>query len=126
MPHVPVAAVSASGLNDIASRRWAAIEQDRPDLEPALALQRRLLGLVIGVSESIAATKLPRLSLPAKYIAAKLSRGVPALTGEPIPLPAQSLTPLLLQLCEALAAGGAGEAAQHIHDIITVGKLDPN
>ena len=125
MPHVPVSAVNPASLGDMAQRRWAIIQETRPDLEPALALQRRLLGLVMDLSAAISGTRLPRLSLPPKYLAAKLARGVPVLSGEPIPVPAATLTPVLLNLCEELAAGGAGDAAKHVHEIIADGRLDP-
>lgn len=125
MSHVPVSPPNAGGLTEMAERRWAAIQESRPDLEPALALQRRLLGLVIELSTSISTGKLPRLSLPPKYVAVKLARGVPALAAEPIPVPAQTLVPALLGLCTALGAGGAGDAASHIHDAIASGRLDP-
>jgi FdhE protein len=108
----------------MAQRRWAAIRETRPDLEPALALQRRLLGLVIDLSAAISGARLPRLSLPPRYLAAKLARGVPVLSAEPIPVPAATLTPVLLKLCEELAAGGAGDAAKHVHEIIAEGRLD--
>jgi FdhE protein len=116
--------MNPAGLGDLARRRWAAILEARPDLEPALALQGRLLGLVIELSTSVAAAPLPRLSLPPKYLAAKLARGVPALSAEPIPVPAATLTPVLLRLCEALASGGAGDAAVHVRDIIQSGRLE--
>lgn len=125
MPHVPVSPLDRRGLADMAQRRWAAILETRPDLEPALTLQRRLLGLVIELSASMADGKLPRLSLPPRYLAAKLGRGVPALAGEPIPVPTASLTPALLVLCKELGAAGAGEAATHIHDLIASGQLEP-
>jgi FdhE protein len=124
MPHVPVSAVNPVRLGDMAQRRWAAIREARPDLEPALSLQGRLLGLVIDLSAAISGARLPRLSLPPKYLAAKLARGVPALSAEPIPVPAATLTPVLLKLCEELAAGGAGDAAEHVREIIAEGRLD--
>jgi FdhE protein len=124
MPHVPVAVANPNGVNEIAERRWAAILAERPDLEPALQLQRRLLGLVIELAAAVAAGKLPRLSLPPKYLAAKLNRGVPVLSGEPIPVPSASLTPALLRLCQQLATGAAAEPAMHIDDIISSGRLD--
>src|SRR5262245_16940700 len=111
MPHVPVSAPNPAGLAEIANRRWEGIRADRPDLEPALALRRRLIGLVIELSGSLAGAKLPRLSLPPKYLSAKLARGVPAFAGEPIPVPAAALTPVLLRLCRELASGGASEPA---------------
>ena len=79
---------------------------------------------MIGLNETIEGGRLPRLSLPARYVAAKLARGVPALAGEPIPLPVAVLTRTLLQLCGELAASGAGEVAEHIRSAIEGRSLD--
>jgi FdhE protein len=124
MPYVTIQAFSRENLLESAQQRWQMIRKDRPDLEPALALQRELLTCMIDLAGTLARGKLPRLSLPPKYVAAKLARGVPALAGEPIPLPVPVLTPALLQLCDALAAGGAGEAATHIREELEGGKLE--
>jgi FdhE protein len=51
-------------------------------------------------------------------------RGVPVLAGEPIPLPAGLLKPAVIQFCDALAAGGAGEVAAHIGAAIDSDRLD--
>src|SRR5262245_908948 len=107
-----------------ARRRWDALVEERPDLLPAVALQRQLIGLVVDLAETIEHGRLPRLSLPPKYLAAKLTRGIPALTAEPIPLPVNVLKPTLLRLCEELSAGGAGEAADRIHASIVETRLD--
>jgi FdhE protein len=125
MPYVPVPRTKTGPLADSADERCAAILARRPDLEPALALQRRLIALVIDASRTIDARGLPRLSLPPKYLAAKLRQGVPALAGEPIPVPAVPLTPFLLHLCDALAAGGAAESAEHIRAAIAGGDIEP-
>ncbi|HEV8209463.1 MAG TPA: formate dehydrogenase accessory protein FdhE [Vicinamibacterales bacterium] len=124
MPYVTIQAFSRKNLRDSAERRWQAIRETRPDLEPALALQRDLLTRTIDLAETLGSSRLPRLSLPPKYLAAKLTRGVPALAGEPIPLPVPVLTPVLFQLCEALARGGAGDAATHIRQELESGKLE--
>jgi hypothetical protein len=108
----------------LASARWAAILAERPELQPAVALQKQLIGLVIDLTGQVEQARLPRLSLPARYLAAKLTRGVPALAAEPIPLPVSSLAPVLLTLCEALSTGGAGDAAAHIREAIADGRLD--
>ena len=50
---------------------------------------------------------------------------MPALAGEPIPLPLPLLTPALPRFCDALADGGAGDAAAHIRDAITSGSIEP-
>jgi FdhE protein len=124
MPYVTIQASSREILLDSANRRWQVIRETRPDLEPAIGLQRELLTRMIDLSAALAGGRLPRLSLPPKYLAAKLSRGVPALAGEPIPLPVPVLTPVLFQLCDALARGGAGEAATHIRESLDGGKLE--
>jgi len=124
MPYLTIPVFSRENLRETAEGRWQAIRESRPDLEPALVLQRELLTRTIDLAETLGAGRLPRLSLPPKYLAAKLARGVPALAGEPIPLPVPVLTPVLFQLCDALANGGAGEAATHIRQELEGGKLE--
>jgi hypothetical protein len=113
MPYIFVPSARREELLPAADERWNAVLDARPELRPAVELQRRLIDLVLGLNETIEGGRLPRLSLPAKYVAAKLARGVPALAGEPIPLPVAVLTSTLLNLCGELAASGAGEVAEH-------------
>jgi FdhE protein len=124
MAHVTVAPARPPDLLGIAERRWSALAEARPDLAPAVALQRQLLGIVIDLAATLDRRPLPRLSLPPKYIAAKLTRGVPALSGEPIPVPVPVLGPAVLSLCDALAAGGAADAATHIRDAVASGNIE--
>jgi FdhE protein len=125
MPYVTISAVSRDNLTKSSEDRWQALLRNRPDLEPAVALQRRLLTLVADLAAALEHGRLPRLSLPPKYLAAKLARGVPAFAGEPIPVPAPTITPALLALCDALEAGGAGESAAHIHVAVAGGQIEP-
>lgn len=122
----PVALDPATRQSRLAdgTRRWDALQAAQPDLAPAVDLQRQLIGLVIDLMDVIDRGRLPRLSLPPKYLAAKLARGVPALSGEPIPLPVAVLTPTLIRLCEELAAGGAGETAEHIKAALVETRMD--
>jgi FdhE protein len=124
MASVPVPPVPRDLLLERAERRWDAVATARPDLSPAVDLQRGLIALVVDLTELIGRARLPRLSLPPKYLAAKLTRGVPALAGEPIPLPVATLRPTLLELCSRLAAGGAGDAAGHIRAAVDDGGID--
>lgn len=124
MPYIPTPPVSREDLESSAGERWRAVAEARPELASAVDLQKRLIALVIGLKQTIEAGRLPRLSLPPRYLAAKLSRGVPALAGEPIPLPVQVLTDTLLRLCGELAASGAGEAADHIRTALKSGNMD--
>jgi len=125
MAYLAVSAGNRGDLLEAAERRWTALRAARPDLAPALDLQRTLLTLVVDLKHALDAGGLPRLSLPPKYLAAKLARGVPIFCGEPIPLPVPVLTPVLQQYCEALAVGGAGDAAARIGDAIRSGQIEP-
>lgn len=122
-PAAPPPATRDSRLAD-ASSRWNRILSVRPELQPAVELQQQLIGLVVDLTDAVEHGRLPRLSLPPKYLAAKLGRGVPALAGEPIPLPIPLLRPTLLRLCDELAGGGAGETAQHIREAIEENRMD--
>jgi FdhE protein len=124
MPYVPVQAVNGPDLLEAADNRWAMVAAARPDLGPAVALQRRLVGVVAELATELERGRRPRLSLPPRYLAAKAARGVPALSGEPIPVPARILAPAALRLCDELAAGGAGAAAEHVGEAIRSGSID--
>jgi FdhE protein len=124
MPYVALPPETRTSREALARARWDAIRSARPDLEPAVALQETLVSLVIRLTETVEHGRLPRLSLPPRYLAAKLHRGIPALATEPIPMPTAVLSPTLLDLCQALAQGGAGDAARHIGDAISNGSMD--
>jgi FdhE protein len=124
MPLVSVQQPAGDELETISGRRWDDLRLARPDLVPAVELQQRLLAIVLRAARSLDPSRLPRLSLPPKYLAAKLKRGVPILSGEPIPVPVGLLKTSLLNLCDALAAGGAGESAEHIKAAIAANTMD--
>jgi FdhE protein len=124
MAYVALPAAGRAARLAAAEARWAQVLAARPDLAPAIELQRRLIGIVIGLADTIDHGRLPRLSLPPRYIAAKLARGVPALTGEPIPVPVALLKPALIRLCRELAAGGAGDSADHIRAAIEEVRME--
>ncbi len=123
MSLVTVSRPSSDELQAIAARRWDDLRQARPDLAPAVDLQQHLLRIVVSAAEALEG-RLPRLSLPPKYLAVKLARGVPILAGEPIPVPLHVLKSAFLRLCDALAAGGAGEAAEHIKQAVESQQME--
>ncbi|MBI3400634.1 MAG: formate dehydrogenase accessory protein FdhE [Acidobacteria bacterium] len=125
MSYVQVSPGIRPDLLHSAEGRWRAIVETRPDLAPAIDLQRALLLLVLDLSGTLEQGRMPRLSLPPKYLAAKLARGVPVIAGEPIPLPVPILTPPMLEMCAALAEGGAGDAARHIREALAGGTIEP-
>ena len=124
MPYILVPPLPRDELDAAAEARWNTIVEARPALATAVELQRRLLARVMTLTRTIEAGRLPRLSLPPRYVAAKLARGVPVLAGEPIPLPVAALAGTLVHLCSELAEGGAGEAAEHIRTAVESGTLD--
>lgn len=121
---VPAPAATRESRLAAAASRWQAILAARPELAPAVALQQQLITLVVDLTETVQRARLPRLSLPPRYLAAKLARGVPAFATEPIPLPVPVMMPALLSLCDELARGGAGEAAEHIKASIVETQMD--
>jgi FdhE protein len=124
MPHVVLGPAGRESRLADARERWHVLRAHRPDLEPAIALQEQLLTIVIDLAEQLDSRPLLRLSLPPKYVAAKLTRGKPALAGEPLPIPVATLKPSLLALCRALSRGGTVEAADHIGEALESGRMD--
>lgn len=94
--------------------RLLEIHAERPDLAPALDLQRTLLARELELVDMFLAGGLPRLSLPGRYLAAKLRGGIPALLGEPVPLPQHLLGLALRDFCERLTSGRTEQTARAI------------
>jgi FdhE protein len=124
MPYIHLPSTAREELEATAGERWKAVLTARSELGPAVALQQRLLAVVLDLKDALEGSALPRLSLPPKYVVAKLARAVPALAGEPIPLPVPVLTGALLRFCSELSAGGGGAVADHIGTAIKNGGLD--
>lgn len=124
MPYAALPQVSRDVRLAQAEARWAVMLAEKPDLRAAVALQRALIGLVVDLSEAFQAGRIARLSLPPRYLTTKLGSGIPALTGEPIQIPAEAMRPTLLSLCRALAEGGGGEATLQIRTAMEQGRLD--
>lgn len=114
------------GLRARAQRRWADILGERPDLQPAVDLQRRLIARTLDALERLEAGSDTLLTFPAPYVAAKLARGVPALRGETIPPAVETLGPLLGAFTDDIADAGAGDAATHIRQALDQGKIEPS
>jgi FdhE protein len=112
-------------LLDLATARWQDILSERPDLAPAVALQERLLTRVAQSAEALEAADLAELGFPASYLTRKLERGIPMLSGETIPIPVAELAPRLTEHALDLAAGGAGDAARHVAEAISSGRIEP-
>jgi len=105
----------------LAAAKWAEIEAKSPDLAPAVALQQRLLGLLVDASASLEG--IVSLNLSPLVISDKRTRGVPAVRNETVDIPLQ-LGEFLPPLCAALAEGGAGDSARHIGEAVAVRSID--
>jgi FdhE protein len=104
----------------LATAQWAEITANSPDLRPAVALQQRLLRLMLEAGEACGQAESLALT---RSLAEKCTRGLPALRNEVVVIPA-ALKNILLPLCTALADGGAGESALHIRDAIATQGID--
>ena len=106
-----------------AETRWADIAAARPDLVPAIAVQRPM---VVRAIRLVARLRLepPALRLTSERIADKLEAGAPVIRGEEAALPVALLAPLVLEACDDLAAGGAGDVARRVRRCLDDGRVD--
>jgi FdhE protein len=106
-----------------ADARWDEILLERPDLEPAVALQRSLVARVLECVNVLASDGYPTFVIPPAALHEKMAAGVPALRGETFPIPDALAESALLDFCNRLAEGGAGSAALHIRDALERRRL---
>lgn len=109
-----------------ADRRWRELETEQPQLGPAIALQRTLIGRSIGALRQLERGPEAQVSFPHPYLRAKLARGVPALRGETIPPAVDLLGPLLGEFADLLASGGGGDPPAHIREALDAGAIEPS
>ena len=109
---------------EVAEQRWRETLDRQPDLEPAIELQRR----IVGRSRELAAVvdqKLPAtLDLAPAQVAEKLQRQMPILVGEAIVVDARAVVPFVLGFCEDLLSGAAGGAAGRLGETLDRGRID--
>ena len=107
-----------------AHARWAEIGASQPDLVPAIALQRLLVARTIDTVDRLSGAEPLVVSLKPEQAADKLRAGTPALRGEPVALPVAMLSPLVLEACDDLAGGGAGDVARRVRGCLDEGRID--
>ena len=115
---------SSADLLKRGEARWEQLLTEHPDLAPAIALQRALVTRLIKLETVLERDGLPQLSLAPADISGKLARGAPVLRGEDISIPLALLGPLIVEFCDHLARGGAGEVALHIRETLASGRID--
>ncbi|MDG2040947.1 MAG: formate dehydrogenase accessory protein FdhE [Ilumatobacter sp.] len=115
---------AASTLLDLAEIRWTELASTRADLRPAITMQRSLVTRTIDAVERLAAAAITDITLEPALAATKLRAASPVLRGEVLALPVDLLGPLVLQACDDLADGGAGDVARHVRACIDAGRVD--
>jgi hypothetical protein len=125
MPYAVPARATPTGRIGAAETLWTAMLRARPQFDRAVSLQRELLGRMFELTDVIERSPLPRVTLPARYLAAKLAGGKPVLAGEPLPLPLTALVPALPDYCDALERNGAGATAASIKTCLLETLIDP-
>ena len=109
----------------VAKAKWDAAINDRPDLEVAVTLQRRLINRSIRLIRELESLGLPNWTISTDQLCSKLNAGIPILRGENIPLPVDILTPALLDFCNELAQSDAKEAVSHLIEVLQQHRIDP-
>jgi hypothetical protein len=104
-----------------AEARWAEIAANSPELAPAVALQQRLVMLILDAAASL--DQRQALRLAPDVILDKWRRRLPALRGEVVTMP-EVLRQVLPSICLALGEGGAGDSAFHIREALITSVLD--
>lgn len=115
---------AASTLLDLAEVRWTDLASTRPDLGPAIAMQRSFVSRTIEAVAQLGAAEITDITLEPALAATKLRAATPVLRGEVLALPVELLGPLALQACDDLAAGGAGDVARNVRACIEAGRVD--
>ena len=116
--------MDAEPLLGEAERRWHVLLAERPDLGPAVDLQRRLVSRSLELGVTID-TRLPRQDgLGSSVAVAKLRRNRPVFAGEVVEVDATVLAPFVLGFCQDFAQGGAGVPAERLHATLERGEID--
>ena len=113
-----------SNALEVAERRWQEIMEGRPDLEPAIALQRRLVTRSLAL-EVVIDHQLPvTVDFDRIEVATKLQRKTPVFAGEAIAVDAGPVIPFVLGFCEDLASGETGGAAERLGRTLDRAEID--
>jgi FdhE protein len=117
--------IDCDALVRVANSQWDTAISDRPDLEVAIELQRRLINRSIKLISELESLGLPNWTISTDQLCSKLNARIPILRGENIPLPVDVLTPALLDFCNELAQSDAKEAVSHLTAVLEQHRIDP-
>ena len=107
-----------------AEPRWQALARDRPDLAPAVDLQRRLVTRSLELGLAIDDQAPFRLELAPSEAISRLHQKRPVLAGVPVQLDTTGLESFVLAFCDDLAQGGAGAPAERLRGTLERHEID--
>ena len=107
-----------------AEQRWEAVVSLRPELEAAVAVQRRLVGRGLSLAEAVTKSMPATTRIQPAEMAIKLRAGTPALIGTAIEVAGETLTPFVLGFCDDLTAGEADSPASRLGRRLDNGEID--
>ena len=108
-----------------AALRWDEFQSKRPDLTPAIDLQRRLVSRNLELGATIDGCHRSQFAVTPAAPAApasKLQERRPVFAGEMLELDSTALKPFVLGFCEDFASSGAGNPADHLHGVLKRGE----
>ena len=116
--------VNADQLLERAGRQWAALASARPDLDAAIALQRRLVARSLELGAMLDAQPPPRLALAPAEAASKLHAKRPVLADSAVELDPIHFESFVLAFCDDFARGGAGGPAARLQGTLERHEID--
>ena len=111
-------------LLGMAEVRWGTLGRDRPDLSPAIELQRRLVERSLELATIVERDPPLSLDLLPADLVERLGEKRPAFSGETIELDAAAIEPFVLAFCDDLARGGAGGPAERLLKTLERREID--
>jgi hypothetical protein len=110
-------------VEERAAGRWRAIVDASPELADAVRLQQAILAPLLEAEAAVRQAAGP-IRFDAGAIASALASGSPAFHVIEGVVPAALLAPTFSRICQALAPATGGEAAWHIHEAVSSGRID--
>lgn len=109
---------------DEAEPRWLRLVDERPDLGPAVELQRVLVTRSVELSAEATAITRGASAAPADLLD-RLQRQRAPVLDLAVDLDVDRLLPFLLGFCDDFIAGGAAEPARRVRAVIERGEIEP-
>ena len=109
---------------DAAEPRWARLVDDRPELGPAVELQRVLVTRSLELAAEADRIIGGASAAPADLLERLRGRRAPVLDLA-VDVDTDRLLPFLLGFCDDFAAGGAGDPARRVRAVLERGEIEP-